>query len=98
MGDQGDIMPPRTCIGDSASGCLPPPAQHLPTEARRSDPADAGIHAPVTRGACTGCDGGAGCAAYFGGGGASTVRSPLCSGALTTPAASMASINRAARL
>src|SRR5690606_14697048 len=37
-------------------------------------------------------------ALHFGGGGASTVRSPLCSGGLTTPAASIASISRAARL
>ncbi|SMQ95224.1 hypothetical protein NBC2815_01884 [Xanthomonas fragariae] len=35
---------------------------------------------------------------YLGGGGANTVRSPLCSGWLTTPAASIASIKRAARL
>src|SRR5690606_35462393 len=33
-----------------------------------------------------------------GGGGAMTVRSPLCSGGLTMPAASIASISRAARL
>lgn len=33
-----------------------------------------------------------------GGGGASTLRSPLCSGVLTMPAASIASIRRAARL
>lgn len=36
--------------------------------------------------------------AYFGGGGARTLRSPLCSGAETTPAASIASTRRAARL
>src|SRR5690606_37854752 len=35
---------------------------------------------------------------YLGGGGASTERSPLCSGADTTPAASIASTRRAARL
>jgi hypothetical protein len=45
--------------------------------------------------ASTGLDAGAG---YFGGGGASTLRSPLCSGADTTPACSIASIRRAARL
>ena len=32
---------------------------------------------------------------YLGGGGASTLRSPLCSGGVTTPAASIASIRRA---
>ncbi len=38
------------------------------------------------------------CDQSFGGGGASTVRLPLCSGPLTTPSRSICSIRRAARL
>src|SRR5690606_28324769 len=47
---------------------------------------------------CVPAPGEAGNLPYLGGGGASTVRSPLCSGADTTPAASIASTSRAARL